>query len=118
VVNGTPRQISLPATANWDTWGTTAQSVTLASGSNTLALKFGANDSGNLNLDNIAVTPADAPAAGTLEAESAQLSGGAVGETEHPGYTGTGLRAASPTRTRATRPRASRSARPPRARRR
>ena len=90
VVNGTTRQFSLPATANWATWGTTSQAVTLTGGNNAVAVRFGANDSGNLNLDNIAVTPADAPAAGTLEAESAQLSGGAVSETEHPGYTGSG----------------------------
>ena len=88
IVNGTTRQFSLPATANWDTWGTTSQAVTLRGGGNTIAVKFGTADSGNFNLDNIAVTPASGPGAGTLEAESALLSGGAVAETEHPGYTG------------------------------
>lgn len=90
IVNGATRQISVPATANWDTWGTTSQAVILNAGANTLALKYGTADTGNLNLDNIAVAAVGSPATGTLEAESAQLSGGAGVETEHPGYTGTG----------------------------
>ena len=89
-VNGSTRQISLPATASWDTWGATTQTVSLTTGSNAVAVKFGGADNGNVNLDNVAVSPADAPATGTLEAESAQLSGGAVIETEHPGFTGSG----------------------------
>jgi hypothetical protein len=90
IVNGTTRQITVPTTANWDTWGTTSQSVTLNAGANTLAVKYGTADNGNLNLDSIAVAPATAPASGALEAESAQLSGGADVETEHPGFTGSG----------------------------
>jgi hypothetical protein len=90
IVGGSTRQITLPATSNWDTWGTVAQAVTLTSGSNTIAVKFGTADNGNINLDNLTVAPAPPPAAGTYEAESAQLSGGATLETEHPGYTGPG----------------------------
>lgn len=86
VVNGSTRQIALPATANWDTWGVAHQAVTLAGGTNTIAIRYGAADNGNVNLDNVAV--ALLPAG--LEAESAQLSGGAVIESEHPGYNGSG----------------------------
>ncbi|MET0419430.1 MAG: CBM35 domain-containing protein, partial [Actinoplanes sp.] len=89
IVNGATRQFTLPATANWDTWGTTAQPVTLNSGSNTIAVRYGSADSGNLNLDNITVASAAVPA-GTYEAEAGQLGGGAAVETEHSGYTGTG----------------------------
>ncbi|TDV57190.1 CBM35 domain-containing protein [Actinophytocola oryzae] len=88
VVNGTSRQISLPATSNWDTWGTTHQTVTLTAGTNTVVLRYGMADNGNVNLDNLAV--AALPAAPGLEAESSTLSGGAVVESEHPGYSGTG----------------------------
>jgi hypothetical protein len=85
VVNGTTRQVPLPATANWDTWGSTTQPVSLNAGSNTIAVKF------NVNVDSIAVAPAPPPATGVLEAESAQLSGGAATATDHPGYTGSGF---------------------------
>ncbi|MGW1772779.1 carbohydrate-binding protein [Streptomyces sp. NPDC002104] len=85
------RQVTLPATANWDTWAVRQEAVPLAKGANTVALTFTTADSGNVNLDQIA--PAEAgpttPSAG-LEAESAALSGGARAESEHSGYTGTG----------------------------
>jgi hypothetical protein len=87
VVNGSVRQISLPATANWDTWATAHQTVTLTGGANTVSLRYGAADNGNVNVDNVAVAPLPA---GGLEAESAALSGGAVVESEHPGYQGAG----------------------------
>jgi Carbohydrate binding module (family 35) len=86
VVNGTTRQISLPATANWDTWATTHQAVSLTAGTNTVGLRYGTADNGNVNVDNLAVAPLPAG----LEAETAALSGGATVESEHPGYNGTG----------------------------
>jgi hypothetical protein len=93
-VNGTKiRQVSLPATANWDTWGTHDEAVTLKQGANTVALTFTTADSGNINLDNIVpgtTTTTTPPATGTLEAESATLSGGTAPSTEHSGYTGSG----------------------------
>jgi hypothetical protein len=106
IVNGTTRQVALPATATWQTWGTVTQPVSLNLGGNSVAVKFGANDNGNLNLDHIAVTPIDAPADGTLEAETATLSGGAVAEAEHPGYTGAGYVGGFTDPTAATRPQA------------
>ena len=85
-VDGAKReQISLPATANWDTWASQAQTATLTAGSHTVAYKFDSTDSGNVNLDNLAVA-AQSPD----EAESAFLSGGAVVDSATPGFTGSG----------------------------
>jgi alpha-1,3-glucanase-like protein/carbohydrate binding protein with CBM35 domain len=91
-VNGTRvQQLSLAATANWDTWGTSATTVTLKSGANTVAYAFDTTDSGNVNIDDLTVTTVAAPPAGQLEAESATLTGGTRIETDHPGYTGSGF---------------------------
>jgi hypothetical protein len=55
-VNGAKlKQTSLPATANWDTWGTQTETVTLQSGNNTIAYKYDTADSGNVNLDKLTV---------------------------------------------------------------
>ena len=106
-VNGSKvRQVSLPATANWDTWGTSDQAVTFAAGVNTVALTFGTADSGNVNLDNITATtpdtgttpgattapPTTPPPTGSLshQAEDAFFSGGPAVSTAAPGSTGTG----------------------------
>jgi len=91
-VNGTKlKQILLPATANWDTWGTETETVALNAGSGTISYKFDSADLGNVNLDNITVTPPAPPPAGQFEAESAALSGGAVVASDHADYTGTGF---------------------------
>ncbi|MDB5055848.1 MAG: glycosyl hydrolase, partial [Bacilli bacterium] len=58
-VNGTKiRQTSLPNLANWDTWSTKTETLTLNAGSNTIAYKYDTTDSGNVNLDQIVVTSA------------------------------------------------------------
>ncbi|MFC6091265.1 carbohydrate-binding protein [Saccharothrix lopnurensis] len=88
-VNGSARQLPLPATAGWASWGTATASVALNAGGNTIAVAYGSGDSGNVNLDHLALDPTPV-ATGTLEAESATLSGGARVETEHAGGTGTG----------------------------
>ncbi|MET7419620.1 CBM35 domain-containing protein [Dactylosporangium sp. NPDC005555] len=91
-VNGTRvTQVSLNATANWDSWGTRADTVTLNNGTNSVAYRFDTADSGNVNLDNLVVADIPAPPAGTYEAESAALSGGTVVATDHSGYSGTGF---------------------------
>ncbi|MDI5963733.1 CBM35 domain-containing protein [Streptantibioticus silvisoli] len=91
-VNGTKSvQLSLPATADWNTWTTASSTVTLKSGSNTIAYKFDSTDSGNVNLDDIALAPVASAPSGQYEAESAALAGGAVVGTDHTGYTGTGF---------------------------
>jgi hypothetical protein len=91
-VNGAKAtQVPLPATANWDSWTTRADVVTLVDGSNTVAYRFGSGDSGNVNLDGLTVSDVPTPPVGTYEAESATLSGGAVVATDHSGYTGAGF---------------------------
>ncbi len=58
-VNGTKiLQTSLPNLANWDTWGNKVETLSLNAGNNTIAYKYDANDSGNVNLDLITVAPA------------------------------------------------------------
>ncbi|MET0494827.1 MAG: CBM35 domain-containing protein [Actinoplanes sp.] len=94
VVNGTTQQFSLPATANWDTWGTATASAALNSGANTIAIKYGAADNGNVNLDNIAVgsvTTTPPPTGDGSELETAFLAGGASVATDVAGYTGSGF---------------------------
>ncbi|WP_370148928.1 CBM35 domain-containing protein [Streptacidiphilus sp. EB129] len=91
VNGGKLRQIQLPVTADWNTWTTETESITLNSGTNTIAYKFDSTDSGNVNLDNTTLAPVPPPPPGQYEAESAALSGGAVIGTEHTGYTGTGF---------------------------
>ena len=91
-VNGVRlRQIALPATADWDTWGTSVTTASLSSGTNTVAYRFDTTDSGNINLDNLVVGPVPVPPPGTYEAESAALSGGATVATDHSGFTGSGF---------------------------
>ncbi len=91
-VNGTKlRQITLNATTDWNTWTTETETVTLHSGSNTVAYKFDTTDSGNVNIDNVLVTAVAAPPANQYEAESAALSGGAAVASDHTGYTGSGF---------------------------
>ena len=56
-VNGAKvRQTGLAATANWDTWATQAETVTLVAGSNTIAYRYDTSDSGNVKLDKITLT--------------------------------------------------------------
>jgi Pectate lyase superfamily protein/Carbohydrate binding module (family 6)/Carbohydrate binding module (family 35) len=106
-LNGTKlKQISLVATADWNTWTTETETVTLNKGSNTIAYKYDSGDTANVNLDNIVITgvttsptatptptPTSTPTspAGQYEAEAAALAGGAVTGTDHTGYTGTGF---------------------------
>lgn len=85
-VNGSALQVTLPATAGWSTWGTATTSVTLNAGTNTIAVSYGAADNGNVNLDNIKLTPVSVtttttppPApAGSYEMETGFASGGAT----------------------------------------
>ncbi len=59
-VNGTKvRQISLASTGTWQTWADHVESVDLDDGVNTIAIKYDAGDSGNVNLDNIAISATD-----------------------------------------------------------
>ncbi|WP_329229215.1 carbohydrate-binding protein [Streptomyces sp. NBC_01460] len=94
-VNGAKvRQVSLPATANWDTWGTREEAVTYAKGANTVAWTFTTADSGNVNIDSLTpatpTTPTDpgGPTTLTHQAEDAFASGGPARATAATGYEG------------------------------
>ena len=93
-VNGTKlTQISLPATADWNTWSTQTQNLSLNAGDNSIAYKFDSTDSGNVNLDNItvsSVTTQPPPAADVYEATTSFYAGGPSAATAISGYTGSG----------------------------
>ncbi|UQU65823.1 ricin-type beta-trefoil lectin domain protein [Couchioplanes caeruleus] len=60
-VNGaTGPRFSLPPTGSWDTWSTASVTVSLRAGSNAISVLQDAADSGRVNIDSIAVTPASA----------------------------------------------------------
>ena len=87
IVNGTSRQITLPSTGTWKTWGYYLDTVTLTAGVNTIELKYNTGDDGNVNLDNLRLAPAGTT---RYEAEAGTLAGGANAQTEHAGYSGLG----------------------------
>ncbi|MBB4905467.1 carbohydrate-binding protein [Actinophytocola algeriensis] len=89
---GTQRvqQVALPSTGSWTSWGTASTTVALPTGSTGVAYRFDSADSGNVNLDRLTVTGGTPAEPGTFEAETAALAGGAVAESEHAGYSGTG----------------------------
>ncbi|MFC5529868.1 carbohydrate-binding protein [Cohnella yongneupensis] len=93
-VNGVKiKQTSVPATANWDTWGTKTETLSLQSGGNTIAYKFESGDSGPVNLDKITLyapqTPTSSAIPGKIEAES--YSGMFGIQTETTSDTGGGM---------------------------
>ena len=47
--------VSLPSLANWDTWGTATQTMTLQQGLNLIEVKRGSSDQGAFNLDYIEI---------------------------------------------------------------
>ncbi|WP_272933108.1 right-handed parallel beta-helix repeat-containing protein [Actinacidiphila reveromycinica] len=100
-VNGTKAlDTSLPATSDWNTWTTRSETLTLRSGSNTIAYRYDTSDSGNVNLDNVTVgSPAGGGTGGSTggtppgqvyQASTAFFTGGPSVATALPGYTGGG----------------------------
>ncbi|WP_053175485.1 TIM-barrel domain-containing protein [Nonomuraea sp. SBT364] len=47
--------LSLPALANWDTWGTASLTTSLSAGAHTVKISYNASDTGGINLDNLVV---------------------------------------------------------------
>jgi hypothetical protein len=103
-VDGTASgQVSLPATANWDSWGTQTSTVTLSAGAHTVAYKFTTADSGNVNVDALDVafvtggggggSGTGNPAVTPAEAETWFMSGGATAATAVSGFNGSGYAA-------------------------
>jgi Carbohydrate binding module (family 6)/Carbohydrate binding module (family 35) len=86
-VNGARiRQISLPTTGGWDAWSTSTESVNLRPGSNTIAYRYDAGDSANVNLDWLQLREL-----GSYQLEEGALGGGTKPRTSHTGYTGRGF---------------------------
>jgi alpha-glucosidase (family GH31 glycosyl hydrolase) len=95
--------LKLPTTADWNTWSFVSTPLSLSAGRHTLVISRGANDSGNVNIDSLAVTapgaPYPSPVAtavpcdyGTVcEAEDGALTGGAKVGADHNGYAGGGF---------------------------
>ncbi|MYX29763.1 carbohydrate-binding protein [Streptomyces sp. SID8381] len=104
-VDGGARQtVTLPATADWNTWKLATANVALGAGHHTIALTRTASDSGNVNVDSVAlVRPGDPyPAVSTTaitdcafgvscEAEAGRAAGTATSATDHRGYAGAGF---------------------------
>jgi VCBS repeat-containing protein len=104
VDGGAAQTVSLPVTGSWDTWSVVSSAVRLGAGHHILTLAKTAADSGNVNIDSVAVvnpggafpTPAQAAITGcgfqaSCEAESGRLGGSAVLATDHAGYSGDGF---------------------------
>src|SRR4051794_15739929 len=105
-LDGTKSRLSLPTTANWDTWTLVKlPNVQLSTGKHTLTVSRAPGDSGNVNIDSLALTAAGAaypspasvatpcPYGVVCEAEGGKLEGGAKLATDHGGYSGTGFAA-------------------------
>ncbi|MDG0792359.1 carbohydrate-binding protein [Cohnella ginsengisoli] len=72
-VNGQKvKQVDFFSLKNWDQWADRYDNVSLKEGTNTIAYKYDDGDTGNVNLDYIAVTEATT---WTYEAESAKTTG-------------------------------------------
>ncbi|QXG77103.1 carbohydrate-binding protein [Modestobacter sp. L9-4] len=102
VDGASPRQLTLPPTGNWDTWAVLPVDLDLTAGQHTLALTHRSADTGQVNVDSLAlVTPGTAYPAATVvcdfdalcEAEDLALSGRMHTATDHSGYTGRGFAA-------------------------
>jgi hypothetical protein len=104
VDGGQRTTITLPKTADWNTWAlATVPGLALSAGRHTLVVSRAAGDSGNVNVDSLALTapgapyPSPASTATTCdygavcEAEGGTLSGGAALATDHGGYSGSGF---------------------------
>ncbi|MEU4520219.1 TIM-barrel domain-containing protein [Amycolatopsis sp. NPDC024027] len=104
VDGGAAQKLTLPVTADWNAWALASVPVTLAAGHHSVRLERTAADSGNVNLDGLAVLTAGAsfppasaraftgcPAGTSCEAEAGLRSGSAVVATDHTGYAGRGF---------------------------
>jgi hypothetical protein len=78
--------------ARWSDWKVVEVRATLTPGQNTITLQSTANTGPNVDqLEIFRLTPVTDPAGTKYEAESAQLTPGAVVDTLHPGFSGSGF---------------------------
>ncbi len=96
------QQFRLPPTGSWDTWAVVKVPITLKAGRQEVALVRNSADSGDVNIDSLAVLttgaafpdptpPAPQPCgfATVCEADGGTLAGGATTADNHNGYSGT-----------------------------
>ena len=101
LVDNQPAQtMQFPITANWDTWAISTLNIQLSAGTHQLTIVYGPNDTGNINIDSLAVitTGASYPAPvaflpyGTVtQASDGILAGGAYIAQNYLGFTGFGF---------------------------
>ncbi|MTD54495.1 carbohydrate-binding protein [Amycolatopsis sp. RM579] len=104
VDGGDAHTISLPPTTDWDNWAVATVPVTLGAGQHEVRVEHAVTDSGNVNIDSLAVVqqgaafpqpipPAPVPCAygAICEAELGAQAGGARTADNHDGYSGKGF---------------------------
>lgn len=104
VDGGAPQKLTLPVTADWNAWALASVPVTLGAGHHSVRIVRTATDSGNVNVDGVAVLPSAAPYPPasaraftgcalevSCEAESGLRTGSAVVASDHTGYAGRGF---------------------------
>ncbi|WP_329792266.1 TIM-barrel domain-containing protein [Lentzea sp. DG1S-22] len=96
------RQVTLPRTADWRDWRQAEFEVDLTAGEHRVSLTRRSGDSGNVNVDSLALLTAgqaypaeravdDCRFGTTCEAENGRISGPAGIADEHAGFAGTGF---------------------------
>ncbi|MGN8050883.1 TIM-barrel domain-containing protein [Curtobacterium sp. 22159] len=95
VVDGdAPRTISLPAGTSWDDWRTATTSLDLSAGEHTIRIERAASDSGQVNVDSLAlVAPGAAYPAPSSSTSGADCRYSTICEAEDAGRTGTAQQA-------------------------
>ncbi|MHC5264121.1 TIM-barrel domain-containing protein [Streptomyces sp. UC4497] len=103
VDGGAGTTLKLPETDDWDDWAVATAALDLPAGEHTITLTHTAGDSGNVNLDSLAVhepgaeypTPTrevlNCDFAAVCEAETGTLSGPASVKSHHNGFSGRGF---------------------------
>jgi hypothetical protein len=90
-VDGVLKSIrNLDTTTNWNTWSYDSLNIHLTPGSHTIAYKYDASNTGNVNLDYIQIDPTQTH---YVEAETGTFNANAAVHNDHSGYTGTGYAA-------------------------
>ncbi|MDC0714511.1 glycoside hydrolase family 31 protein [Stigmatella sp. ncwal1] len=102
VDGGSARQFTLPRTGNWDSWGHMSLPLDLTAGPHVVALTRTKSDTGQLNIDSLALlkpgaaypqSPKTCGFGERCEAEDLALNGRMHLATDHPDYTGNGFAA-------------------------
>jgi hypothetical protein len=75
-------QWSLPKTGNWKTWTTATRELNLKAGANTIAIKYDAGDTGNVNVDALSVGANDICAPAVVEEGYTPLFDGTLASFE------------------------------------